>query len=56
MNKYRVHASYSTYLYLDVEANSLDEAWQIAKNADGGDFKSTELGDWNIDFVREDGK
>ena len=51
MAMYRVWASYSTDCYLDVEADSKEEAEQIAEEADGGDFISCDSfddGDWHI--------
>ena len=51
--KYRVLASYMSYVYVDIEADSLSEAKEIAYDMDGGDFKQTSLGDWNIDEVIE---
>ena len=53
MATYRVHASYTAYCYIDVEADSKEDALEIGMNTDGGDFKQTDLGDWNIDFVTE---
>ena len=47
MNKYKVTATMYTKLVCELEANSLDEAWEIAKETDGGSFtvigKSTML-------------
>lgn len=51
--KYRVLASYMSYVYVDIEADSLSEAKEIAYDMDGGDFKQTSFGDWNIDEVIE---
>jgi hypothetical protein len=53
MPKYKVQAHYTTYLTLDIEADSLDDAIDIASFADGGDFKETDKCDWNIDSVKE---
>jgi hypothetical protein len=36
---------------MNVEANNIDEARQLAYDADGGDFNSDEYGDWNIDDI-----
>jgi hypothetical protein len=36
-----------------VEAENMDEAKEMAYEADGGDFQSDEYGDWNIDDVIE---
>ncbi len=47
--KFRVWAKMDDYLYLDVEAESKEEAVAIAEEADGGDFTSEgALGDWEI--------
>jgi hypothetical protein len=55
MAKFRIHASYRVNLVLDIEADTLDDAWGIANNADGGDF--TRLpdsdSDWEINDVAE---
>ena len=53
MKTYRIEASYLTYLSLEIEAENLAEAKEIAYNADGGDFKGDNYGDWNIDRVEE---
>jgi hypothetical protein len=42
-----------SYVYADIEADSLSEAKEIAYDMDGGDFKQTSFGDWNIDEVIE---
>jgi hypothetical protein len=36
---------------MNVEADNIDEARELAHDADGGDFDSDEHGDWNIDDV-----
>ena len=47
--KFRVWAKSTDYCYLDVEANSKEEAEEIAENSDGGDFEVYHLqGDWII--------
>jgi hypothetical protein len=53
MKKYRIHASYTVYCSLEVDAENADEAREMAQEADGGDFDSDEHGDWNIDNVIE---
>jgi hypothetical protein len=53
MKTYRVMASSVEYYYLDIEAESEDKAWDIAYHADGGDFKSYAMGDWQIDGVED---
>lgn len=54
MAKYRVWAESISDVYLDVEANSKEEAYEIARNADGGDFKEDLLGGaWRLTTVQE---
>jgi uncharacterized membrane-anchored protein len=53
MKSYKILASYTTYCSLVVEAESEDEAREIAYQADGGDFKDNDFGDWNVDDVFE---
>ncbi len=53
MAKFRIYASYTVHLSLDVEAENIAEAKSMAKVADGGDFVPIDETDWNIDEVRE---
>jgi len=48
MAKYRVWAKMTSYSFLDVEAESEQEALEIAEDADGGEFITTEDGDWEL--------
>jgi hypothetical protein len=48
MAKYIAYAQYTVEVELKIEANSLDEAKEIADNADGADFTEIGLGDWVI--------
>ena len=51
---YRVTASMTLYCYANVEAASEDEAYEIARGMDGGDFTTDPMrGDWSIDSVYE---
>lgn len=48
---YRVYATMTTELYLDVEAESEDEAMDIAKDTDGGEFIELDpyfSGSWDV--------
>lgn len=48
---YRVLATMETDLYLDVEADSREEAMEIGENTDGGDFIEVQgpaSGSWNV--------
>jgi len=53
MKKFRIEASYTTYLYLEVEADDYAQARDKANEADGGDFKDSGFSDWNIDGIEE---
>ena len=53
MKKFRIEASYTTYLYLEVEAEDYAQARDKANEADGGDFKDSGFSDWQIDSVEE---
>ena len=51
MKLYKVLASYVTYLTVDIEAETEEEAWDIAKRMDGGDFEEVRSDDWSIDDI-----
>ena len=54
MAKYRVWAQSISDVYLDVEADSEEEALQIAEDADGGEFIDDPTGgDWIMGSVFE---
>jgi hypothetical protein len=53
MAKYRVVYKTVDYVYLDVEANSLEEAQEIAENADGGEFTEDGVGDWEYCYTKD---
>ena len=44
MAKFRVKYRSIDYLYLDVEADTLEEAKEIAENTDGGEFIDDGIG------------
>lgn len=47
--KYRVMYKSIDYVYIDVEAESIEEAKEIARNTDGGEFIQDGVGDWEYD-------
>ena len=61
MRKYRVYAIKTGRVYLDVEANSVEEAWDIAEDTDWGEY-TEDLEDfanatWELErpvLIRED--
>jgi len=54
MKTFKIQASYTTFLDATIEAENIDEAREIAYNMDGGDFKDTGKGDWNVDNIFEE--
>jgi len=53
MKKFKVYATMFTYLVAEVEAESVDEAWKIGRDMDGGSFTELDEGDWEISDVME---
>ena len=53
MKTFRILASYTAYCSLEIQAENIDEAREIAQETDGGEFHSDEYGDWNIDDIVE---
>jgi len=54
MPKYIAYAQYTVVLEMEFEASSLDEAKDIAQNADGADFEVISHDDWIVyDVVEE---
>lgn len=56
MKKFKVLASYRTYVYTIVEAEDDHQAYEIAREIDGGEFqreKGDDLSDWSIDYIQE---
>ena len=51
--KFKVIATMYTKLICEIEAENMDEAWEIAENTDGGDFTALPDGDWEIYDVME---
>jgi hypothetical protein len=55
MKKYRVFASQIVYHYKDIEAETIEQAEDIAfsNDEDFGDWKEFQYGDWQIEQSRE---
>lgn len=56
MKTFRVVASYTTYVYVDVEAENEDQAFEIAEDMDGGEFQplhGDDMSDWTINEAEE---
>ena len=57
MANFRIVYKTTEYVYLDVEADSLEKAQEIAENTDGGEFVEEEAGDWEYCYTKdEDGE
>lgn len=52
--KYTVTVKCVEYLTLEVEADSFDEAYDIAENADGGEFAPDPCPDWDIYSITDE--
>lgn len=54
MKKFKAIAVMRTYLEIEIEAEDEDQAWELANEADGGDFTPMEgeAGDWEIYDVK----
>ena len=53
MKKFKVIATMYTKLVCEIEADTIDEAWDLASDIDGGDFKALPDGDFEIYDVQE---
>lgn len=53
MPKFRILASYRVYLAMVIDADTKEEAWDAAIEADGADFDRLDESDWEIDDVVE---
>jgi hypothetical protein len=54
MKTYKVTASYRTCCTIEIEAEDEDQAYQLARELDGGAFETTIDGDdWHIEYVTE---
>lgn len=54
MPQFKVIAAYSSYSTAIIEADDVEQAYKMAKDMDGIDFKpSNELIDWHIHEVTE---
>lgn len=52
MAKYRVWAECIDYVYIDVEAENRDQAYEFARDyVDGGEYHNSCHGDWEMDNI-----
>ena len=50
MAKFRIYGRSISDVYIDIEANTIDEAHEVAKESDGGDWHEDGFGSWEIDY------
>ena len=53
MAKFKAYASFVIYSEIEIEADNKEQAYLLAKDIDGAEFKHSGYGDWNIDEVTE---
>ena len=54
MKKFKVTACYYTFCTVEVEAENEEQAFEIARDMDGGDFTdSRDCHDWQINDIQE---
>ena len=51
MAKFEAFAEYVTILRIEVEADSLEQAIEIANDTDGGEWKVVDLDSWTVTDV-----
>ena len=54
MAKFRVKYRSINYMYLDVEADTFEEAKEIAEYTDCGSFIENGIGDWEYDHTEDE--
>ena len=52
--KYQVVYKSVEYLTLEVEADSPEEAVEVAANTDGGEFILDGIGSWDFDSIKDE--
>jgi hypothetical protein len=54
VKKFKITASFVSYCHAEIEAETQEEAEQIARDMDGGDFiPAQDNDDWTIEAVHE---
>lgn len=54
MAKFRVRYRSIDYIYLEVKADTFEEAKEIAENTDGGNYVEHRFGDWEYDHTEDE--
>jgi len=53
MKTFKATAIYHTLCTVELEAEDEDQAYELARSMDGGDFTNTDIGDWRIVEIEE---
>lgn len=53
MATYRAYAEYSTIVMIEIEAESMDEAYELACARDGGDWRQVDVDGWTVTDIEE---
>lgn len=53
MATYRAYAEYSTFVTIEIEADSMDEAYELACARDGGDWRQVDVDGWTVTDIEE---
>jgi len=51
LKKFKVTATMTTHLEVTIEAETIEEAYEVAIDLDGGQFHTKGEGDWRVDGV-----
>lgn len=51
MSKFTAYAEYTTIVQLELEADTLEEAIELANDSDGGDWEPIDFDGWHITDV-----
>ena len=51
MAKFEAFAEYTTILRIEIEADTLEAAIELANNTDGGEWKVVDLDSWTVTDV-----
>ena len=51
MAKFEAFAEYTTVLRIELEADSIEDAFERANNIDGGEWEHVDIDGWNVTEV-----
>lgn len=53
MAKFKAYAEYSTLLMIEIEAESMEEAFELACATDGGEWRQIDIDGWTVTDIEE---